>query len=174
MDRRRSPIREGPLHIFAELVSAPALLANPNLEIEIVLTEVEELRHHAPGRAWRRHGWVIEGRRLLGIRERHLLRHPADLMSFVPRQLPTAFTTADLTALAGIPRRLAQQAVYCLLALDLVERIGRSRRGHVYRIASSGDAAGGGAGPSGGPAPTPPRWPPDPHGTGSPPGGRPA
>src|SRR5690606_35845387 len=56
--RRRSPKKAGMLDTFHELVSIPDLLAHPNLEVEVVLTEETETRSHVPGKAWRRRGWV--------------------------------------------------------------------------------------------------------------------
>jgi hypothetical protein len=134
IDRRRSPKRGDPLHLFAELVALPVLLAHPNFELEVILTEDEELRTYVPGKAWRRHGWVVEGRRLVAVQERHLFRQPDDLMTLLPRDLPADFTTADIATVGHVPRRLAQQAAYCLSALELIERVGKRGNLHVYRI----------------------------------------
>ncbi len=134
IDRRRSPKRGSPLHLFAELVAVPTLLAHPNFELEVVLTEEEELRRHEPGKAWRRRGWVVEGRRLVAVGERHLFRRPDDLLTLLPHDLPADFTSADVATFGRMPRRLAQQAAYCLTALELIERVGKRGNVHVYRI----------------------------------------
>ncbi len=136
--RRRSPKRGQAADVFRELVSIPELLAHPNLEIEIAMTEQEELRRHQEGRAWRRRGWVVVGRTLVAVRERRTLREPRDLLAFLPAGLPEAFTTADLAAGAGMARRTAQQAAYCLKALDLIAPVGKRGHARLYRIGGSG------------------------------------
>jgi len=133
--RRRSPKRGRAEDIFRELVSIPDLLAHPNFEVEVALVEQEELRQHRPGRAWRRRGWVVVGRELVAVLERRTLTRPADLLSFLPSDLPTPFTTADLAGLAGIPRRTAQEAAYCLRALDLIAPAGKAGNAVLYERA---------------------------------------
>lgn len=132
-ERRRSPKPGRPEQIFSELVSAPELFAHPNLEIELILVEEEEHRRHEPGKAWRRRGWVVESRALVAVRERYLFRTPEELLGLLPAGLPQPFTTADVATLARLPRRLAQQAAYCLHALELIERVGKAGNAHLYR-----------------------------------------
>ncbi len=50
LSRRRSPRHGIASDVFAELVSIATLLADPGLEIDLVLIEMEERRFHAPGR----------------------------------------------------------------------------------------------------------------------------
>lgn len=134
VDRRRSPKRGVLLGVFAELVALPLLLSDPNFELEIVLTEEDELRRLEPGKAWRRRGWVVVDRRLVGVVERHVVRQPADLLALLPADLPPDFTTVDLAALGHLPRRVAQQAAYCMAAMGLVARVGKRGNLLVYRI----------------------------------------
>lgn len=141
IDRRRSPKRGTPHQLFAELVAMPTILAHPHFELEVLLTEEEELRRHRPGKAWRRRGWVVEERRLLAVRERFLYRRPEDLLTLVPTGLPDDFTTADVAARAGVTRRLAQQAAYCLTELELIARVGKRGNAHVYRRSAGASAA---------------------------------
>ena len=67
LSRRRSPRHGIPSDVFAELVSIAMLLADPHLEIDLVLIEMEERRFHAPDGPWRRKGWTVEERRLVDI-----------------------------------------------------------------------------------------------------------
>lgn len=139
-ERRRSPKGGKAAQLFAELVYAPELFWHPNLEIEIALVEEEEHRHHVPGKAWRRRGWVITGRDLVSVQERRLLCRPDQLLDLLPAALPNEFTTADLAKLGGWPRRLAQQAAYCLVALELARRVGKNGNAHVYELSSEPSA----------------------------------
>lgn len=142
LNRRRSPKRGSEHHLFAELVAVPTLMAHPNFEVEVILTEEHEFRRHQPGKAWRRRGWVTERRELVSVVGRRLFREPADLLELLPAGLPHEFTTADIAAAAHQPRRWAQQAAYCLIALDLVERVGKRGNAYVYRFSSTGPTPG--------------------------------
>ncbi len=135
VERRRSPKAGRVEQLFAELVAAPTLLEHPNLELEVVLVEDVECRRFEAGKAWRRRGWVVAGRRLERVIERRSFAAPTDLLALLPPGLPDAFTTSDLAARARLPRRLAQQAAYCLFELALVERVGKAGNAHLYRRA---------------------------------------
>ncbi len=134
LSRRRSPRHGIASDVFAELVSVATLLADPHLEFDLVLIEMEELRFHAPDGPWRRKGWAVEERRLVEVRGTLPLRGVVDLAALLPPGLAESFTTAELAMLLGRPRRLAQQMVYCLREVDAVLAVGK--RGHAveYRM----------------------------------------
>lgn len=137
VSRRRSPKRAVLLDLFHELVAIPDLLAHPNLEIEVVLTEETESRAHVQGKAWRRRGWVTTGRDLVAVQQRRLFSSPSDLLELLPQGLPHEFTTKDLSAAASVPLRLAQRVVYCLVRLDLAQLGPKDGRLQTYRLAST-------------------------------------
>ena len=133
LSSRRSP-RRGCLHdVFDRLVSIPALLANPNFELEVVLTHEDELRVFRPGRAYRRRGWVVHGRSLVEVERSVLIADTADAAQLLP-ELESTFDTAQLAAATGIDRRLAQRMAYCLRALGVIEPVGK-RGGSVLYVA---------------------------------------
>ncbi len=134
LSARRSPKRGRPQDVFARLVSLPALLARPGFELEVLLTHEDEYRRHEPGRAFRRHGWVVDGRALRSVEDSLLLTTPADAAALLPT-LPDPFDTAELAAAGGWNRRLAQQMTYCLSAMDVLRTDGRRRRAVLYRRA---------------------------------------
>jgi hypothetical protein len=134
LSARRSPKQGRPHDVFARLVSLPALLLQPRFELELLLTHQEEHRRHQPGRAFRRHGWVVAGRSLLSIEGSLLLRTPDDAAALLPR-LPDRFDTAELASAIGCDRRLAQQMTYCLRALGALETDGHRTRSVLYRRA---------------------------------------
>ena len=124
LSSRRSP-RRGCLHdVFDRLVSIPALLAHPNFELEVVLTHQDELRMFRAGRAYRRHGWVVVGRSLVGVDESVRITSPADAARLLP-ELAATFDTAELASGSCIDRRLAQRMAYCLRALGVIEPVGK-------------------------------------------------
>jgi hypothetical protein len=124
LSSRRSP-RRGCLHdLFDRLVSIPALVALPNFELEVLLTHQDELRMFRPGRAYRRRGWVVQGRSLVSVEQSVLISGPADVAGLLP-QLEATFDTAELAAASCIDRRLAQRMAYCLRALNLIVPVGK-------------------------------------------------
>ncbi len=134
LQRRKSPQSGGLETIFAELVSFPHLLAQPNFSLEVLLIHEEEVRRHEEGRAWRRRGWVTEERRLLEVVQQQCFHEPAELASLLPAALPTPFTTADLAAALGRPRRLAQQMAYCLRKMGVLAPAGKQSRSMLYTL----------------------------------------
>jgi hypothetical protein len=131
LSRRRSPKRGIWQDLFAELVSVPALLAHPGFTLEALLIQEDEYRRHDP-RGWRRGGWATHERRLLRVVERRVFESPADLLPLLPADLAEPFTTADLAAALGRPRRLAQQMAYCLRALGVIAAVGKRQNAALY------------------------------------------
>jgi hypothetical protein len=137
LSRRRSPRHGIASDVFAELVSVATLLADPRLEIDLVLIEMEELRRHSPDGPWRRRGWTVEERRLIEILDTVPLRGVADIAALLPPGLTETFTTADLAMRLGRPRRLAQQMAYCLQRVDVIAAVGKRGQFVEYRIANA-------------------------------------
>jgi len=137
LGRRRSPRHGRPGDVFAELVSIARLLPSPALEIDVVLVEIDELRFHAPDGPWRRRGWTVLERRLIEVLETVQIRGLGDLASLLPPDLPDPFTTADLALALGCPRRLAQQAAYCLRVAEVIDVAGKRRHAVEYRLAAT-------------------------------------
>jgi hypothetical protein len=132
--RRRSPKRGGMADALFELVSIPALLDHPNLEIEVILVREEEEREHRPGAAWRKRGWVTVDRHLLAVAERRLFRGSRAWLSVLPHDLPDAFTTLDLKAGLGVTRRVAQRAAYVLREAGALRCTGMRGRSRLYTV----------------------------------------
>ena len=130
--RRRSPKRGDLVDVFAELVSFPHLVAHPRFTIELLLVHEDEIRRFAGGRHWRRKGWVVDERRLIDVVDRYVIDGPPDLAALLPADLAPRFTTADLAATIGRPRRLAQQMAYCLQRAGVVRSVGKAGNAVVY------------------------------------------
>ncbi len=134
VSRRRSPKRGIAADVCAELVSFPSLLSHPNFTMEIVLIEEDEVRRPDPKKGWRRGGFVIEERRLVGVLETIEVGAPNELLGLLPPSLPDPFTTADLADGLGRSRHLGQQVVYCLRVSGAVETVRRDKRGILYQF----------------------------------------
>jgi hypothetical protein len=123
---RRSPKHGLVVDVFDELVSFPQLVAHPRFSLEVALISEEEVRRWDPKRAWRRRGWVIDHRRLVDIVDRVRLGCVGDLAGLLPTELVEPFTTADLAAALGRPRRLAQRMAFCLRSAGAIDPVGKA------------------------------------------------
>jgi hypothetical protein len=132
LSRRKSPKRGALEDLFAELVSFPRLLANPNFALEVLLIQEEEVRRHDPTRAWRRRGWVTVDRRLLRVVDRRLFETPEEVVALLPHELAEPFTTSDLASALGKPRRLAQRMAYCLREMGVISQVGKEGNAILY------------------------------------------
>jgi hypothetical protein len=133
VSERRSPKRGCIEDVFALLVSIPGLLAHPRFTFEAVLVDVDEIRVHRPGRAYRRRGWVVQARALRGVHSSRVFATVNDVVALLPAGLPDAFGTQELATLCRVPRRLAQQMLYCLTAMGVTERLGKRGNAVLYR-----------------------------------------
>ena len=133
--RRKSPKHGSVFDVFPALVSIPALLAHPNLTLEVVLTVEEEVRAVNRGRSRWRHPWVRVDRRLVDVVATRTIASMAELFAPLDGELPERFTTRDLAAAMRSSRRLAGQAAFCFREGGVSEACGRSGNALVYRRA---------------------------------------
>jgi hypothetical protein len=130
--RRKSPRRGRVEQVFRQLVYLPALLARDNFSLEVLLIREEEVRRPEGTKTRWNKGWVKQERRLLGVVERCVFESPADLARLLPAGLPEPFTVRELARAARIPARLAQQMVYCLRVIGVIQQAGKRGRAFTY------------------------------------------
>ncbi len=130
--RRRSPKRGRPVDVFAELVYAPTLLDHPNLELDIVLTDEDEIRVFEGKRRRRRKGWQVAGRRLNEVVDVVRVASMRDLVDCTLSDLASPFTTASIAEHVSCPRRRAQQIAYCLRESGLASIVDKRGNALVY------------------------------------------
>lgn len=131
LGRRKSPKHGAVELVFEELVSLPHLLAHPNLSLEVVLIQEEEIRRH-DGTRWRRKGWRTHERRLIKVVGQRVFDTPKELGQLIPANLAEPFTTAQLAKSIGQPLWLAQKMAYCLREMDVISAVGKRGRGILY------------------------------------------
>lgn len=131
--RRRSPKHGSVFQVFPALAGIPALLAHPNLTLEVVMTVEEEVRAPNGRGSWRRGGWAILDRRLVDVVETCTITSMADLFSRLDADLPERFTTRDVAAAMRSPRRLGQLAAFCFREGGVAEVCGKEGNALVYR-----------------------------------------
>ena len=130
---RRKSSKHGRLEqVFGELVSFPRLVCSPGFTLEVVLVQDEEVRRKDGKGSWRRKGWSIHDRRLLGVEEQIPLAFPSTYRYLVPVELPEPFTSRDLARSLALSRRLGQQMAYCLRKMGVVEVVGKRRNAYLY------------------------------------------
>jgi hypothetical protein len=134
LGRRKSPRRGRLETIFVELVRLPQLINHPNFTIEVLLIQAEEVWQDDGRGSWRRRGWSIVDRRLLGVSDCRLFSSAADFADLLPAGLPEPFTTRQLAKALKLPIYLAGKMLYCLHAMGAVGRTGRRGRSFLYAL----------------------------------------
>jgi len=132
--QRKSPKRGRVENLFYELVYAPKLLSNRNVEVEVVLIDLEEYWINDGKGSWRRRRWSIHDKKMIALRSQVLFREPKDFKKLLPRTLPPLFTSNRLSKEMGLSKRLTQKMLYCLTCMDIVERKGKRGRSYLYQI----------------------------------------
>ena len=130
--RRASPKHDTVYHLFHDLVHFVDVFPQPNLVLEVLLTEQEETRIPKKKSWYRAKDYTVADRRLVAVRSRHVFKTPADLCQLLPQGLEETFTTSDIARLAGIPRWLAQKMAYCLRRTGGIVIAGKRRNSVVY------------------------------------------
>jgi hypothetical protein len=138
VSRRRSPRRGTYEDVFYELVRLPHLLEHPNISLELLMIEEEEVRRYDGVRGWRRRGWVTEERRLLRVVDRRMLNSPEDMYTFIPDTLAEPFSVNDLATASNINRRLSQKMVYCMRTMGCLAPVGKKVNAILYARRTTG------------------------------------
>lgn len=133
LSRRKSPLCENYYDIFDELVHFKNAFPHPNLTLEILLTEQEEVRLPAVRKGRRRRlRQRVEDRRLVAVTGKLILRNNSDLQKMLPDDLPKPFTTADIAQGTDIDRGLAQKMAYCLKHSGAIKQVGKQGNAILY------------------------------------------
>ena len=140
LSRRKSPKHGSLEDLFTELVRIPALITHPNITIEVLMVQEEEVWQDDGKGSWRRKGWSIADRRLLDVLGRYLLSSPSDFQALLPDGLPDPFTTRDLARALHRPPYLARRMAYCLYKMGAASRVGKRRRAYLYSTSGERDA----------------------------------
>lgn len=130
--RRKSPKRGRVEELFAELVRLAELATWPNFSLEVVVIQEEVVWRDDGQGSWRRRGWSVIDRRLLGVQETRLFSEPKDYLALVPERLWPEFTNGDLAEALGLSQRLAGQMTYCLRAMGMIRQDGKRGRSNLF------------------------------------------
>jgi hypothetical protein len=134
--RRKSPKRGRIEDIFYELVRMPTLIHHPNLTLQVLLIQEEEIRRFDGKLGWRRKGWVTQERLLLDSVDDRTFHSPVELGALLPDALPEPFTTSDIAGVSGLSKRLVGKMAFCLRELGVIEAAGKQGNSILYRRAN--------------------------------------
>ncbi|MCH2212380.1 MAG: hypothetical protein MK110_13835 [Fuerstiella sp.] len=130
---RYSPSHQTLPYIFLELVHFTNAFPHPNLQLDILLTEQQEIRVPAKRKTWRRK-YSVQDRTLVSIEQTISVRTPAQLWQKLNLSVDARFTTIDLAELGNMPRWLAQKAAWCFRKMNFIEVTGKQGNTIVYRL----------------------------------------
>lgn len=128
---RKSPLKGRWENLFNEFIYLADLICDEHFSFEALMI-TEEIEWVDDGRgSWRRKGWSIQGRRLLGVMDQRIFNNSSEFLAFLPGDLPRPFTVKELSYHAKIRRRLAGKIAYSLRKMFAIQVVGRE--GNAYR-----------------------------------------
>ena len=130
LSARFSPKRGSLADVFDDLVGLARTFPHPNLTVDVLAVEVDEIRVNRR----RRPGYAVVDRRLRAVVETVRLRHAVDLWNLLtPAPNPDEpFTTADLAERFGRRRDFAQRVAYILRHSGAAGVVGKAGNHLVY------------------------------------------
>jgi hypothetical protein len=135
LSARRSPRRGIMAEVFDDLVGLARLFPHPNLRIDVLGVDINELR--VPRR--RRPGHFVLDRSLREVRSTRRLSKAADLWCLLPRDAGRSgpFTTRDLAGWLERDLGFAQRVAYCLRLAGATRVCGKSGNHLIYERAGT-------------------------------------
>ena len=132
ISRRKSPKRGSVWSIFDVLIYTPELPLTKNVVIEVVLADITEKRVKIGKRGKRRRETSVFDKELSVWHEKILFAKKADYLRFIPFGKGEKFTTSGFAKKAEINIDMARKAVYVLVKMNVVKRIGKDKQAWVY------------------------------------------
>jgi hypothetical protein len=132
--KRMSPKTGKLLDAFDELVHFTRVFPHPNLAVELVLVDEEELRTPRRRRRFRRPDYRIHDRRLLRVVARRRLSTASDLLGLIPPGLPITVTTDVLASHLECQPWFARKVAYTLRHCGVARVSGKIGNRLVYQL----------------------------------------
>ncbi len=131
--KRKSPKKGSPYQAFFELYRIKQFLNNPNLRLRLVMLDMEEYRFLDGWSRDKKKGSTRCERIPVALVEEIHIDCPDDYKKLIPDLLPIPFCSADYAKATGLNRYSATTALNVLFSVGVVERMGRSKKGYLYR-----------------------------------------
>lgn len=134
VSQRKSPKQGKIIDIFDELVRATDIFSHPSISLTIIMIEADEVWKDDGKGSWRRKGWSIHERKLIRTLSEHRFQSPEDLLSLLPKSLPSPFTNQNLSKTLGIRASTAGKITYTFRKMNLLEVIGKEGNAYLFKI----------------------------------------
>lgn len=134
VSQRKSPKQGKVIDIFDELVRATDIFSHPSISLTILMIEADEVWKDDGKGSWRRKGWSIHERKLIRTLSEHRFQSPEDLLSLLPKSLPSPFTNQNLSKTLGIRASTAGKITYTFRKMNLLEVIGKEGNAYLFKI----------------------------------------
>ena len=125
VSRRLSPKHCNHNNIFDELIYIPKLISNPNLSIETILVQIEEIHQKNGNGVWRRKGWSLREKRLVKVKNWRTFHNPDDFLTQLPWDIDVPFSNYDLAKNLKQSIRLTRKMTYCLRKMGILRVVGK-------------------------------------------------
>ena len=134
LSARFSPKRGMIADAFDDLVGLAKLFPHPNLGVDVMAVDIDELRLVRSRGRGRGPVYTVLDRRLRDVIATVALDRPRDLWTLLPDSLTDPFTTHDLARQLGRPLAFAQRVAYCLRLSGAAAAVGKRGNQHIYAI----------------------------------------
>ena len=134
VSRRFSPKQGSEYSVFDELVFLQSLINSPNLSLEILLIEQEDIWINDAKGSWRRKRWSILDRQLLCVINRAVFTSIDDYRFLLPEDLGQIFSSRELSNGAGITPGLARKMLYCFTIMGIIQAEAVKNRRKYYSL----------------------------------------
>ena len=132
--KRLSPAHGSFINIFRELIYISDLISNPNLSIEVLLIQAEEIRINDGLGSWKRKGWSIHDRKLLRILDHKIFSSPKQFLDFIPDKLKIPFSNQNLANSLKVSIKLARMMTYSLRKMNLLKVDGKVGKAYLFNF----------------------------------------
>jgi len=132
--KRLSPAHGSFFNVFRELIYISDLISNPNLNIEVILIQAEEIRVNDGLGSWKRKGWSIHDRKLLRILNHKIISSPKQFLEFLPKELKIPFSNQNLANYLDISIKLARKMTYSLRKMNLLKVVRKVGNTFLFNI----------------------------------------
>jgi len=136
--RRKSPKHGTIYQLFRELTGIWMMLDHPNLELQVLFTDILEIRVADGTGSWRRKGVRRDDKKLIKLHDTRVFKTMMDYEGLLPDSLPELFTVSDLKQ-AGAGSH-AGHMVWVLRKMGIIELSGKKGNAYIYRKANNKDA----------------------------------
>lgn len=132
--RRKSPLTGSSYRAFPELYRIKNYLKNENLNFIFPLIDIEEYRLLNGWSKDRKKGSCRYDRIPVDLFDEVSVEGKEDYLQFLPKGLPDAFTTKDLSKAAKIPVKTAGIVLHILAYLGIIQWVGKSGHAYLYQV----------------------------------------